>query len=98
MSVRRVVLIRNVADEFELVSAQVATNLRVKKVQEVVDHYVFVHDIEGLDRLVTQIHIVQDHAVLEALRRKGFFKEIEALCDKAGSMTVSDGLTAKKVS
>ena len=37
MSVRRVVLIRCIADEFELVSAQVATNLRAKKVQEAVD-------------------------------------------------------------
>lgn len=56
----------------------------LKTLTEVVNHYVFVHDIEGLDRLVTQVHIVQDHAVLEALRNKGLSKEIEVLCDRAG--------------
>jgi len=56
----------------------------LKTIAEVVNHYVFVHDVEGLGRLVTQVRIVQDHAVLETLRNKGLSKEIIELCDKAG--------------
>ncbi len=65
--------LRKAADEF------------LNVMTEVVDHYVFVHDVEGLGRLVTQVHIVQDHALLQVLRDKGMSEEITALCDKAGA-------------
>jgi len=61
-----------VADEF------------LKTLTEIVNECVFLHDIEGLDLLVSQVHMVQDHRVLQVLRNKGFSKEITDLCDKAG--------------
>lgn len=44
----------------------------------------FLHDIEGLDRLVTQVEMVGNFEIVKAIRDKGFDKELTELCDKVG--------------
>lgn len=56
----------------------------LEAVREKVDSYVLLHDIDGLDRLVTQVEILGGFEVIHALKEKGLSKEITALCDKAG--------------
>lgn len=64
--------LRKVADEF------------LKAVKQEVDDAVFLIDVDRLDRLVTQVDIVMGYSVLKTLRDKGYNKEIQELCDKAG--------------
>ena len=65
---------RKVADEFLLT------------IQEEVNSCLFLQDTERLSRLVNQVHIILDHELLQALRDKGFSKEIRELADKAGEV------------
>lgn len=60
-------------------------NKFVDEVREIVAHCLILEDVDKLGRLVTQVHILLDHEVLDALREKGLEKEITELCDKAGS-------------
>jgi hypothetical protein len=76
--------------EAEHLELRKAADKFLKALTEAVNHYVLFHDVEGLDRLVTQVQVIQDHAVLEVLRNKGLQKEIDALCDKAGSAGSKD--------
>ena len=64
--------LRKAADEF------------LEAVKERVDMYVLLHDLEGLDRLVTQIDIIGAYETVRAIRDKGFSKELTKLCDKVG--------------
>jgi len=72
MNVKERKALRQVADRF------------IETVKEEVDNAVMFGDIDRLDRLVTQVKILLDHEVLNALRQKGFNREIRRLCDKAG--------------
>lgn len=53
-------------------------------IKEEVDSCVFLHDIDRLGRLVTQVDIVMGYEVVKVIRDKGFSKELIALCDKVG--------------
>ena len=54
--------------------------------QEKVSTYVFLGDVDALDRLVTQMDILSGYEVIKTLRDKGLSKEITRLCDKAGRL------------
>jgi len=64
--------LRRVAEEF----------LRI--VKKKVDLLVLLHDIESLDRLVSQVDIVGAFEIVKVIREKGFSKELDELCDKVG--------------
>jgi len=61
-----------------------AANEFLRAVKEKVDSLVLLHDIEGLDRLVTQVEIVGGYEIVKIIRDKGFGKELTKLCDKVG--------------
>lgn len=52
--------------------------------KEKVSTYLFLEDVDALDRLVSQMDILSGYEVLKTLRDKGMSKEITELCDKAG--------------
>jgi hypothetical protein len=67
-------------------------------IQEEVSSCLILGDVGRLDRLVQIVHIHLDSELMDALRNKGFSKEIEALADKAGkiqSLTVNSEKTVK---
>lgn len=70
--------LRETADEF------------LKTIQERVDQLVFIEDVDGLGRLVEQVEIIGAFEVLKALKDKGLSKDITALCDKAGRISLSN--------
>jgi len=53
-------------------------------IKEKVNMHVFLHDIEGLDRMVTQVDMIGAYEVVKGIRDKGFSKELTELCDKVG--------------
>lgn len=57
-------------------------------IKEEVDSAIFLCDTERLERLTSIVHIHMDSEVIRALRKKGFDKEIRALCDRAGRIKV----------
>lgn len=63
---------------------QKAADEFLEAVKERVDSLVLLHDIEGLDRLVTQVEIVGAYETVKVIRDKGFGKELTELCDKVG--------------
>jgi len=64
--------LRKAADEF------------LETIKEKVDLLVLSHDIEGLDRLVTQVDIIGAYELLKGIKNKGFGREFTELCDKVG--------------
>ena len=52
--------------------------------KEKVSTYLFLEDVDALDRLVSQMDILSGYEVLKTLRDKGMSKQITELCDKAG--------------
>lgn len=61
----------------------------LKTVQERVDQLVFIEDVDGLGRLVEQVEILGGYEVIKVLKDKGLSKDITALCDKAGRISLS---------
>jgi hypothetical protein len=53
-------------------------------IKEKVASLVLLHDLEGLDRLVTQVEMVGHFEIVKVIRDKGFHKELSDLCDKVG--------------
>ena len=51
---------------------------------EKVETYLLLEDIDALDRLIAQMDILGGYEVMKTLRDKGMSKEITELCDKAG--------------
>jgi len=64
--------LREVADEF------------LRTIQEVVDSYVLLGDVERLGRLVSVVNMHTSYELVKTIREKGFSKELTILCDKVG--------------
>ncbi|RLI42880.1 hypothetical protein DRO64_05940 [Candidatus Bathyarchaeota archaeon] len=64
--------LRKVADEF------------LKLIRDTVNSWVLIGDEKSLRGLIALVKIYLDHRVIETLRDKGFLKELEELCEKAG--------------
>ena len=52
--------------------------------KEKVTTYLWLEDVDALDRMVSQMDILSGYEVLKTLRDKGLSEEITKLCDKAG--------------
>ncbi|MFA5307148.1 MAG: hypothetical protein WC365_06905 [Candidatus Babeliales bacterium] len=56
----------------------------VESMREYAASCVILGDVDRLGRMVKHVEMLTGYEVLDALKKKGLQKDIDALCDKAG--------------
>jgi len=62
----------------------------LEALREEVDSCVLLGDTERLERLISAVHAHLDAEVIRAIRKKGFEKELQELCEKVGRVPPED--------